>query len=147
MLTVTYSCLLVRASVMIGMQVPASSMPYACYCLNRHCVLKSFVTPRWDSNKTVASTHSMYTCCCRHELSLFRTTKFQVESFITNCRIRRHQHQTEIFQATDAVCSDRMQDIRGVQAGLYSYAVSSLAVDSQRSETIFDNTTSCSPLP
>jgi hypothetical protein len=34
----------------------------------------------------------------------------------------KHQ-SSDVFQATDTVYSDRMQDIRGVQASLYSYAV------------------------
>jgi hypothetical protein len=40
--------------------------------------------------------------CRRNALSLFRTSRFQVESFITNRRIHRHQHQTDVFQATDS---------------------------------------------
>src|SRR6266496_1421902 len=77
------------------------------------------------------------TWCCRHELSLFRTTEFQVESFIANrsCSLslilngryfsRRMQSIPNgcSLPRTDTVFSDRMQDIRGIQAGLYSCAV------------------------
>ncbi len=78
--------------------------------------------------------------CRRDTLNLFRNSGFQLESFITN---RHHLSSSTpdiiipyVFQATDAVYPERMRsiptdavypermlDIRGVQAGLYSYAV------------------------
>ena len=67
--------------------------------------------------------------CCRHKLSLFWTTVSgrTFITFVTN--INRLKHRTQLFpngyicSRPDSVYSDRMQDIRGVQAGLYSCAV------------------------
>src|SRR5256885_11630456 len=39
------SCL----SILNSLLVPASSMLSACYCMGRHCVLRSLVVPRCDS--------------------------------------------------------------------------------------------------
>jgi hypothetical protein len=50
----------------------------------------------------------------RHELNLFWTARFS--------RIIHHELALSFISATDAVYSDRMQDIRGVQASLHSYA-------------------------
>jgi hypothetical protein len=60
---------------------------------------------------TMAPKRKAGSSCRRCTLSLFRTSRFQVESFITDRRTRRHQHQTDIFQATDAVYPDRMLSI------------------------------------
>jgi hypothetical protein len=40
---------------LIGAQVPASSMFSACYCLDRHCVLKSLVTSESDRGQAIES--------------------------------------------------------------------------------------------
>jgi hypothetical protein len=52
---VAYSCLLIPIDAPLSTQLPTSSMLSACYCPERHCVLRPLVTPRYDRNKTVAS--------------------------------------------------------------------------------------------
>jgi len=52
--------------VSVSIWLPVSSVLSACYCLSRHCVLKSLVTPDYDRTISSASTiDSMHTCLLR----------------------------------------------------------------------------------
>jgi hypothetical protein len=46
LLTVVYRGLLGPTVMSVSVWLPASSRLSACYCLDRHCVFKSLVTPR-----------------------------------------------------------------------------------------------------
>jgi len=68
--------------------------------------------------------------CRRHELTLFRTAGVQVELFIANRSYQPSSTPNRYISGngyglfrTDTLFPDRMQDIRGVQASLYSCAV------------------------
>jgi hypothetical protein len=64
--------------------------------------------------------------CRSHALNLFRTAVFRPNHSSPiglSIAIDTKRQSSHIFQATDAIYSDRMQDIRGVQASLHSYAV------------------------
>jgi hypothetical protein len=70
---------------------------------------------RWQRIWRIAG---CFCSCRRHTLNLFRTAGFRSN----HSSPIRHRHQTSIVSSISGY-SDRMQDIRGVQASLFSYAV------------------------
>jgi hypothetical protein len=52
--------------ISVSIWLPASSVLSACYCLDRHCVLKSLVTSESDRIISSASRmNAIYTCLLR----------------------------------------------------------------------------------
>jgi hypothetical protein len=53
--------LLMPTVILVSIWLPVSSVLSACYCLGRHCVIKSLVIPGYDRTISSASTTCAYT--------------------------------------------------------------------------------------
>jgi hypothetical protein len=107
LLTEAYWSLFMHTVISVSIWFPVSSVLSACYCLDRHCVLKSLVTPEYDRiTRQLLPTILCIPVCCAYQIH--PSALFAISTHASPSVLYRTKSSTPTAsRATSRTCSHK----------------------------------------